>query len=255
VKWHVLMVCVAVTTGTACRTLAGQHQPMVVEATRVLFIGNSYLYHRDIPGILEALADSAGGEKLVVTSVTGPDMALIDHWKARAARREIAKGGWDWVVMQQGPSSAGVSRDTLRLAVGLFAAEISKVKARSAVFFAWPPQNRRRDFSGAIESHSLAAADVQALPLPVAPAWLAAWARVPHVALYDDGLHPSAAGAYLAALVIYAQLLATSPRGLPSTLRVQSGAVISVAPQVAVMLQEAAAEIVAHPAWSRAAAR
>jgi hypothetical protein len=227
----------------------------MIEPTRVLFIGNSYLYHRDIPGIVQALADSADSVKLVVASVTAPDMALIDHWNGRTARHQIAKGGWDWVVLQQGPSAGGVSRDTLRLAVRMFAGEISKINARAAVFFAWPAQNRRQDFAGAITSHSLATADVRALPLPVAPAWLALWSRVTHLALYDDGLHPSAAGAYLSALVIYAQLLATPPRGLPSTLRLRSGSSISIAPQVAALLQKTAAEIVADSIWRSATAR
>ena len=46
---------------------------------RVLFIGNSYLYAADIPGIVQALADSAGGDKLAVETVAAPDFALIDH--------------------------------------------------------------------------------------------------------------------------------------------------------------------------------
>jgi hypothetical protein len=219
------------------------------EATRVLFIGNSYLYHRDIPGMVAAFADSVGGGKLIVASVTGPDMALIDHWNTDEARRAIAEGAWHWVVLQQGPSSLGASRDTLRLAVDRFATAISKVNAGLAVFFPWPAQHRRQDFMGAIESHALATAAVHGLALPVAPAWLAAWARDANVALYDDGPHPSEAGAYLSALVIYGQLFGRSPRGLPYTLRLRSGSVISVPPETAALLQEVAAEIVADPAW------
>lgn len=246
------LVCLVAGAGIACRSSVGPGPRMDGEGRHVLFIGNSYLYHRDIPGIVQALADSAGGETLVVASVTGPNWALIDHWNARVASREIAKGGWDWVVMQQGPSSVAVNRDSLRLVVSLFAPEIAKVNARPALFFAWPAESRKQDFPRAIESYSLATADVDGLALPVAPAWLAAWARDANVALYDDGLHPSVAGAYLSSLVVYARLLAKSPRGLPSTLRLRNGSTLTVAPQVAAMLQEAAAEIVADPAWRAA---
>src|SRR5262245_28146207 len=169
------------------------------EGRRVLFIGNSYLYTQDIPGIVQALADSAKGDRLAVQTVAGPDMALIDHWSAGDARREIAKGGWEWVVLQQGPSSVDVNRDTLRLAVKLFAGEMGRVNARPALFSAWPTEARRQDFERAIESYALASADVNGVFMPVAAAWLSAWKRNPSLQLYADGLHPSLAGAYLSA--------------------------------------------------------
>ena len=49
------------------------------EGRRVLFVGNSYLYSQDIPGIVQALADSAGGDKLAVATTAAPNFALIDH--------------------------------------------------------------------------------------------------------------------------------------------------------------------------------
>ena len=49
------------------------------EGRRVLFVGNSYLYSQDIPGIVQALADSAGGDKLAVATIAAPNFALIDH--------------------------------------------------------------------------------------------------------------------------------------------------------------------------------
>src|SRR5262249_35099673 len=109
---------------------------LIGEGRRVLFVGNSYLYTQDIPGIVQALADSAHGDRLAVETVAGPDLALIDHWNEGTARREIAKGGWEWVVLQQGPSSVDVNRDTLRLATRLFAAAMAAVQAKPALFSA-----------------------------------------------------------------------------------------------------------------------
>lgn len=213
------------------------------EGRRVLFIGNSYLFFQDIPGIVQAVADSAGGDKLAVETVAAPDAALIDHWLGGNARSEIAKGGWEWVVLQQGPSSVEANRDTLRLATKLFAGEIAKVNAKPALFSAWPSELRRQDFTRAVESYTLAAADVNGILLPVAAAWLAAWKRDASIALYSDGLHPSVDGAYLSALVIYSRLLGKSPIGLPSTLRLHSGEIIDIDPQRAALLQAAAAEV------------
>jgi hypothetical protein len=214
------------------------------DGRRVLFIGNSYLYTQDIPGIVQALADSAHGDRLAVETVAGPDMALIDHWNEGTSRREIAKGGWEWVVLQQGPSSVEVNRDTLRLATALFAERIAAVQATPALFSAWPSEARRVDFARAIESYTIAAADVNGILLPVAAAWLDAWARDGTRLLYADGLHASPEGAYLAALVIYARLLGKSPAGLPASLKLRSGARITLSPAVAAVLQAAAVEAV-----------
>jgi hypothetical protein len=234
---------VALVATSSCSSSKSTDVNHGTEGTRVLFIGSSYLYYYDIPGFVQALADSAGGEKLAVGIIAGPDMALIDHLNEGTAARAIAQGGWAWVVLQQGPSSVEVNRDTLRLATRLFADEIARVNARPALFSAWPSASRRQDFDRAIESYRLAATDVNGLFLPVASAWLAAWESDPAVALYADGLHPSAEGSYLSALVIYAELLRKNPTGLPARLRSTSGQSLVIGPATAKLLQAAAAKV------------
>ena len=222
--------------------VTGGRVEYVGEGTRVLFVGNSYLYYNDIPGIVQALADSAHGEKLSVAVVAGADLALIDHWNEGTARRVIAEGGMKWVVLQQGPSSVEANRDTLRIATKLFADVVAKANARPALFSAWPTASRREDFPRAIESYRLAAGDVNAILLPVAAAWVTAWDRTRALQLYADPLHPSVEGAYLSALVVYAQLFGKTPKGLPATLRLNSGRMLVIDPQTAALLQQAAAE-------------
>ncbi len=220
---------------------------LVGEGRKVLFIGNSYTYVNDLPGIVQALADSAKGNALAVETVAYADFALVDHWNEGASRSEIARGGWEWVVLQQGPSSVEVNRDTLRLFARAFATEIAKAGAVPALFSAWPTIDRRQDFDRAIDSYKLAAANVNGVFLPVAPAWLAAWQRSPNLSLYaSDGLHANLSGSYLAALVIYGRLLGKSPMGLPSSLRLHSGQRISIDPQLAQLLQQAAAAVLAE---------
>jgi hypothetical protein len=216
---------------------------LVGEGTRILFIGNSLTYVNDVPGILQALADSASDEKLAVASRTLPNYALIDHWIEGVAPREIAKGGWGWVVMQQGWTPAGIYRDTLRLAARNFGAEISKIGAKAAMYQTWPPVDRPSQFAGSIESYELAAADIGGEVFPVARAWLATWERDRDIQLYSDGLHASVAGSYLAAIVMYACIFDRTPVGLPSTVRTRVGALIRIDPGVARTLQEAAASV------------
>ena len=227
---------------TACASQSTTGPRLVGEGRRILFVGNSLTYVNDLPGIVQALADSAGGDRLAVATVAGPDLALVDHWNDGTAQREIARGGWELVVLQQGPSSVEANRDSLRIFAGRFATEIAKVSARPALYSVWPTAGRRQDFARAIQSYALAAADVNGVLVPVASAWLAAWQRDPDLQLYAaDGLHPSLTGSYLAALVMYAKILNRSPVGLPARLRLRSGAVVAIDPQTAAMLQQVAA--------------
>ena len=240
VALRVVVGVVSFSALVGCLNSGGTAPRLIGEGRRVLFIGNSYLYVQDIPGIVQALADSAGGDKLAVETVAGADMALVDHWANGQARTEIAKGGWEWVVLQQGPSSVEANRDTLRLGTALFAGEIVKVRAKPALFSAWPTSGRLVDFPRAIQSYQLAAADVNGVFLPVASSWLGAWSRDPSIQLYLDGLHPSTEGAYLASLVVYGRLLGKTTKGLPAALRLRSGATIAVSVANAAMLQAAA---------------
>ena len=213
------------------------------DGTRILFIGNSLTYVNDVPGILQALADSAGEEKLAVASRALPNYALIDHWVEGVAQAEIAKGGWAWVVMQQGWTPPGIYRDTLRLAARNFAGEIAKIGAKPAMYQTWPPSNRQGEFAGSIESYRLAAEDIGGVLFPIASAWLATWERDPTAQLYSDGLHASVAGSYLAALVMYARIFDRTPIGLPAKLRTRAGATVSIPATLARTLQEAAASV------------
>jgi hypothetical protein len=227
---------------TACGSQSVTAPRLIGEGRRILFVGNSLTYVNDLPGIVQALADSARGDQLAVETVAGPDMALVDHWNEGTARREIARGGWELVVLQQGPSSVEANRDSLRIFTGRFASEIAKVSARPALYSVWPTAGRQQDFPRAIESYTLAASDVSGLLFPVASAWLAAWQRDASLQLYAaDGLHPTVTGSYLAALVMYAKILNRSPVGLPARLRLRSGAVIAIDPQAAVAMQQVAA--------------
>ncbi len=179
--------------------------------------------------------------------VAFPDFNLDDHRAQGAAERAIALGGWEVVVLQQGPSSLPENRAQLRASVAAMTAQIRARSAMPALYSVWPQSSRRADFAPAIESYTLAAQDVSGLLFPVAAAWLAAWERDPALALYSpDGLHPSIAGSYLAALVMYGVLYDQSPVGLPARVRLASGVDVGVSAAVATVLQAAAAEVLAR---------
>ena len=213
---------------------------------RVLFIGNSLTVANDLPEIVRSLARSSG-DRLDYRTVAFADHSLEDHWNRPEARRAIAEGQWTTVVLQQGPSALPESQRLLREYTRRFDEVIRRIGARTALYMVWPSNARRGDFPGVSASYAAAARDVNGLLLPAGEAWLAAWRRDREMPLYStDGFHPSAAGSYLAALVITQRLTGRSPIGLPATL---SGARLSLTLPAAQarVLQEAAAEVTASP--------
>jgi hypothetical protein len=216
-----------------------------VAQLRVLFIGNSLTYTNDLPAIVEALAAASGKERFKYKVVAFPDHSLEDHWKRGDARKMIAEGGWDVVVLQQGPSALRESRVLLLEYTRRFAEEIRRAGAKPALFMVWPSKIRSGDFDGVRDSYALAAKEVSGLFFPAGEAWRAAWRRKPDLALYSqDGLHPSLLGSYLSAAVIYQQLYNQKEIKLPARLKVNSSSIskIELSPQEAELLQEAAME-------------
>ena len=208
---------------------------------RILFIGNSLTYVNDVPGIVEAFA-RAQGVGAVCRSVAAGGFSLEDHWNQGDAQKAIAAEKWSYVVLQQGPSALPESRDLLRRDARRFAPLIRKAGARPALYMVWPSVSRHRDFGGVSDSYRIAARDVDGILLPAGDAWRLVESTEPKIELYSaDGLHPSPAGSYLAAAVIYAGLFQKPPEGLPARVTTAGGRTIALEPGQARALQEAAA--------------
>lgn len=208
----------------------------------ILFIGNSLTYANDLPGLLVALVDSVGDGPLEAVDVSRGNYGLEDHWVTATTRNALNQGGWDLVVIQQGPS-ATEGRPSLIEYSGLFADEARKVGAELALYMVWPSLVRFFDFDGVFDSYHTAAENEDALFFPSGEAWRVAWESDADLALYGpDEFHPSLLGTYLAALVMFEQVTGRSPVGLPAALRTRDGVGYSINEQTAHALQLAAQE-------------
>lgn len=217
-RYHRLTVVALLFSGASCLSgsSASTLAPLPPGGHHVLFVGNSLTYVNDLPGTLAAIAESAG-DTIRVATEAGPNLALIDHLTgSTAALAHIAQGGWEYVILQQGPTPAGICRDSLVLWTKMFDAHIKAAGARTAVFMAWPYAGPLEWFDEIRISFQQATAGVNGVFLPAGEAWRSALRADPTLALYgSDGFHPTPAGTFLAALEIYERITGRDVRTIP----------------------------------------
>ncbi|MFN8583553.1 MAG: hypothetical protein U0163_21570 [Gemmatimonadaceae bacterium] len=214
-RFHILLPTLAL-IATTCSSGPTQPggvtlPPVPTGALRVLFVGNSLTYVNDVPHTVADLAQLAGARSLYYVTIAYPDYALEDHLAQGDAARALAAQDWDYVVLQQGPSSLASSRAILERDAMRFAPLIARAKAKPALFMVWPSEDRKFAFPDVRDSYRAAAVDANGLFIPAGMAWLEAWKRDSSLVLYADGLHATPMGTYLAALTIFQRLYGRSP--------------------------------------------
>jgi hypothetical protein len=218
--------------------------PPSPQVYRILFIGNSLTYTNDLPGTVGRLA-SVAGDSFEVESVAYPNYALIDHVHGPSdAVGLIRSEAWDYVVLQQGPSSLPISRDTLILATKLLDSDIRAAGGRTAELMVWPDRDNIAAFDQVRGSYQAAALAVDGLFLPGGEAWRTAWVFDPSIPLYGgDGFHPGQLGTLLTALVVYEGITGRDAQTLPAV-GFAAGHPLDVSAGTIRLLQRAAHETV-----------
>lgn len=212
---------------------------------RVLFLGNSYTYHRDVPALVAAMARSLGSELTCSTHAT-PDAALEDHWRPHTRRKLGATPRWDVLVMQQGPSTTPENRRHLQKWVQRWSDLAREHGTEPAVFMVWPlaSQAAHRGFLPVSESHRAAAEAAKARLFPVAEAWAFAIHEEPRLRLYEnDGLHATREGAWLAALALTRGLTGADVSGVPDRLELADGVTVAIAPEHGALFRRVVARL------------
>lgn len=185
-------------------------------STRVLFVGNSLTYIEDVPARVVQIARQYGDSSLRTAMIAEADYALLDHWNEGRVQAALARQGWEFVVMQQGPSSLPENQQRLAEWSALFAPRIRAAGATPVLYGVWPTRGRAGDMPAVERSYANAAVAVDGEFAPAGSAWYRALAARPTLPLYaPDGLHASPLGAYLSALVIASRVLGRDPLTLP----------------------------------------
>lgn len=194
--------------------------PMLLEpgGHHVLFIGNSLTYTNDLPGTVADLARRVG-DTVRVESVARPNFAVIDHALGLSNALEVIRSQpWEYVILQQGPTTTAVNRDTLIIATKLLDPVVKGAGGRIAQLMSWPTAVQPELFPAVRATSQAAALSVSGgVFIPAGEAWRAALEENPGLPLYGpDGYHPAPLGTYLAALVVYERVTGHDSRLLPA---------------------------------------
>jgi uncharacterized protein DUF4886 len=183
--------------------------------SRIIFIGNSYTSRNNLPRLLADLAAaSEPPRRLYVRAIVAGGASLKRHWNAGVAQHALAKERWDYVVLQEQSTLPIKNPPRYHGNVRLFAQLIAATGARIVLYLNWSRQSvpeTQRALTHAVQE---IAGEVDAIVVPVGPAWQKALRDFPGLRLYeDDGSHPTAAGSYLAACVFHVALFGAPVRG------------------------------------------
>ena len=212
-----------------CALLLFAGKTTAQDSSSVLFIGNSYTYFNNMPGILSDIAESFGNH-VEHSSQTPGGMTFSGHAGNTATYSAMNNENWDYVVLQgqsQEPSFpyGQVNTQTLPFAMQLAdSAQAISTCSQAMFFMTWGRQNGDpqwdsiNTFDKMNERLRLAylrfADSSNASVSPVGVAWKYVRDNHPSINLYTgDGSHPSYAGSYLAACTFYASIFHSSPIG------------------------------------------
>jgi hypothetical protein len=224
-----LLLVVLAVSGPLLAPPVAAAEPSPARPLRVLFIGNSYTYNHNLPGLLEGLARSATPPlRLQTRAITRAGVRLQQHWDRGEALAALRQGRWDYVVLQE-QSTLGLRLIEGRHAVNdpeltfhpsarRFAQEARKVGAQPLFLLTWARRGTPESQALLTQAYMSVAQETGAPVVPAGLAWERSRQELPALELYHtDGSHPSPAGSYLTAACLYAALTGSSPEGLPAT--------------------------------------
>ena len=230
---RLLVVCLGILVGLgvfgAVRYLGSTCNPLDrTPCVRVLFLGNSYTFVNDLPGVFRDLARSAG-RNVETGMVANGGETLAQHAASSDSTGAIGGSRWQVVVLQEQselPAVESLRQAQMYPAARSLVALVRTNGASPVLLETWAHQGGWPDYG--LDFAAMQAAIDQAygtiageLQVPVAPAgqaWQADVRADPTIALWQsDGSHPTPAGTFLAACAVYTRVFGPCPVGASYT--------------------------------------
>lgn len=200
-----LLICSFLFSSTS--TMEKENSSKQQEVIQVLFVGNSLSYTNNLPKLVKDAAKHKG-LKIKTSILAKPNYALIDHWDEGHLQKKINNDQFDYVIVQQGPSSQNEGRKLLLEAGKKISILCDNSNSRLMFFMVWPAIQYYQTFDGVISNYREAAVQNKALLAPVGEIWKTHIDSTKNFDYYGpDGFHPSLKGSKVAADIIVSELM------------------------------------------------
>lgn len=199
--FQVFLYSLLVLISLSCKDSA----PDVIDPSsiKILFVGNSLTYTNNLPQLVKEYGLSKG-RTINVEMLALPNFALVDHLANGEVQKLIQTKKFQFVVIQQGPSSQSEGRMLLFEAAETLNKLCTDNKARLAFYMVWPAYTDYQNFDGVIKNYTEAANTYNGILCPVGKAWKEYIDRTKDISYYGPDLfHPSVKGSRVAAEIIY----------------------------------------------------
>lgn len=182
----------------------------MASVTSILFVGNSLTsMNGGVDAQMRVLSPATR-----IAAVATPGHSLEAHWLDGQALDIIQEGNWDCVVLQEQSGRPVSEPAKFREFVKKFDAEVTKNGGKTVLWMTWGrPESSEAAVTTAevAEAYNAVGNQVEVQVAPVGLAVARAYSAHAEPALaFADG-HPTAAGTYLAACVLYATIFGKNP--------------------------------------------
>jgi hypothetical protein len=183
----------------------------------VLFVGNSLIQANDLPTVFKQFAaDSSLHVDVEVDSITPGGAFLYDHWKRGEALSRLRARRPNFLILQGQSVEPLLAPRNFIYYAGLFKADADRVAAKTVLFSTWArpagdpyykdvssggsPAEMQARLNSAYVS---LAKNIGGTLAPVGLGFERARIEAPTIELLDGTQHPSPAGTYLAAAILF----------------------------------------------------
>ena len=161
------------------------------QTINILFIGNSFTQRNDLPGLL---AEMAAAQDLCVKheliSVGGA--SLRTHWNAGRAAKAIAKGEYDYVVLQEQSTLPVKNAKRMAENIRLFDESIKRAGSKTVLYMTWARQHAPESQKAIADAYNSIGDELGAIVVPVGLAWQHFLSKHDKPVLHDrDQSHPT----------------------------------------------------------------
>jgi hypothetical protein len=182
----------------------------------LLFMGNSHTSFNELPGMVAQMLRAARPARSVAF-VVAPGSMFLEERIAHVPTDDLLRSqNWSFVILQAQKYSTSGQFQYSTAEAEEFIRRARQQRAVPIMFPEWP-RSGVDETSRIYDLHVSIAQREVACVAPVGQAWDLSLERHPALALHaPDGNHSNPAGAFLAALILFATMTGVSPLDLPA---------------------------------------